>query len=514
MSYEIHFDHTKIDSSLFMRLGIHFDDPKDEKSFAGLLKKEIGSLITSTIKANVSQEALDEFIKITDVHKKKEWFEKYYPKYRQTQNEMFVQMVWACLTNTHLFKGATVIGNNINESVSLSSTELEPKTLEFFEQHGMKTIGDVIHNSAEINTLEITYPKKVLEIKTKILKVYLYDSKSKTGYCVSIPDAKLRKQTTPKNPLNMWDVYNMYCKESPDEVLIQMQLFILSCAEAFRNGEISEEELFVKTFVRKDLLNIVLELNECTSINSYYNATASDRNAFIAAWNTWKSTGKIAYQQWMLRMINTKGNILDAAKWIFHVIDVLLYPINSFSTIDTKLYSVPLQSVITGNTVYLMIDDYIIMDSVKKFDELFCAGKSYHIRYRSGIEADITINNFENNKYEGIGIIYGYMTAEQKITICEFEGRIRILFCKRNFSNYQVALETYFNPIPHPDWNQFNLADLEWSYQREAEYKSLRLPYMLGMVTKDQIMSSRFHIKGTPTRSDNIIDLSSLTQNE
>ena len=213
-------------------------------------------------------------------------------------------------------------------------------------------------------------------------------------------------------------------------------------------------------------------------------------------------------------MINTKGNILDAAKWIFHVIDVLLYPINSFSTIDTKLYSVPLQSVITGNTVYLMIDDYIIMDSVKKFDELFCAGKSYHIRYRSGIEADITINNFENNEYEGIGIIYGYMTAEQKITICEFEGRIRILFCKRNFSNYQVALETYFNPIPHPDWNQFNLADLEWSYQREAEYKSLRLPYMLGMVTKDQIMSSRFHIKGTPTRSDNIIDLSSITQNE
>ena len=192
-------------------------------------------------------------------------------------------MVWACLTNTHLFKGATVIGNNINESVSLSSIELEPKTLEFFEQHGMKTIGDVIHNSAEINTLEITYPKKVLEIKTKILKVYLYDSKSKTGYCVSISDAKLRKQTTPKTPLNMWDVYNMYCKESPDEVLIQMQLFILSCAETFRNGEISEEELFVKTFVRKDLLNIVLELNECTSINSYYNATASDRNVFIAA---------------------------------------------------------------------------------------------------------------------------------------------------------------------------------------------------------------------------------------
>ena len=514
MSYEIHFDHTKIDSTIFVRLGIKFDDSKEEEHFASLLKKEISRMISGTIKAAVSQEALDEFRMIKDAHAKKEWFEKNYPTYRQTQNEMFVQTIWACLTNSKIIKGVNVIRNNIHESVPLSSIGLEPKTLTFIEQHGMETIGDAIQNNAEINALEITYPKKVFELKIKILTLYLYDSEKQKPYCTVVSEAKPRKQTNDKTPLNMLDVYNMYCKESPDEVLIQMQLFILSCAEAFRNGEISEEELFVKTFVRKDLLNIVLELNECTSINSYYNATASDRNAFIAAWNKWKSTGKIEYQQWMIRMINTKGNILDSAKWIFHVIDVLLYPINSFSTIDTKLYSVPLQSMITGNTVYLMIDDYIIMDSVKKFDELFCAGKSYHIRYRSGIEADITINNFENNEYEGIGIIYGYMTAEQKITICEFEGRIRILFCKRNFSNYQVALETYFNPIPHPDWNQFNLADLEWSYQREAEYKSLRLPYMLGMVTKDQIMSSRFHIKGTPTRSDNIIDLSSITQNE
>ena len=123
MSYEIHFDHTKIDSTIFVRLGIKFDDSKEEEHFASLLKKEISRMISGTIKAAVSQEALDEFRMIKDAHAKKEWFEKNYPTYRQTQNEMFVQMVWACLTNTHLFKGATVIGNNINESVSLSSIE-------------------------------------------------------------------------------------------------------------------------------------------------------------------------------------------------------------------------------------------------------------------------------------------------------------------------------------------------------------------------------------------------------
>ena len=41
MSYEIHFDHTKIDSTIFVRLGIKFDDSKEEEHFASLLKKKI-----------------------------------------------------------------------------------------------------------------------------------------------------------------------------------------------------------------------------------------------------------------------------------------------------------------------------------------------------------------------------------------------------------------------------------------------------------------------------------------
>ena len=265
VSNTIQFDHTKIDSTIFVRLGIKFDDSKEEEHFASLLKKEISRMISGTIKAAVSQEALDEFRMIKDAHAKKEWFEKNYPTYRQTQNEMFVQTIWACLTNSKIIKGVNVIRNNIHESVPLSSIGLEPKTLTFIEQHGMETIGDAIQNNAEINALEITYPKKVFELKIKILTLYLYDSEKQKPYCTVVSEAKPRKQTNDKTPLNMLDVYNMYCKESPDEVLIQMQLFILSCAEAFRNGEISEEELFVKTFVRKDLLNIVLELNECTS---------------------------------------------------------------------------------------------------------------------------------------------------------------------------------------------------------------------------------------------------------
>ena len=172
-----------------------------------------------------------------------------------------------------------------------------------------------------------------------------------TDPVAGVSEANPEKQTAENTPLNMWDVYDLYCKESPDEVLIQMQLFILSCAEAFRNGKISEEEFFVKTYVRTDLLNLVLALQEGVSLNSYYNVTASDRLAFVSAWNTWKSTGKIAYQQWMIRMINTKGNMMDAAKWIFHTIDVLLYPINLFSVIDAT-YSVPVINCYKGNTVF------------------------------------------------------------------------------------------------------------------------------------------------------------------
>lgn len=294
-----------------------------------------------------------------------------------------------------------------------------------------------------------------------------------------------------------------------------MQLYILAAAESFRNGEISEEEFFVKSYISDGLLDKVVELKYNTTINYYYYyATESDSNQFVAAWKNWKETGKVGYHQWMTRTINTTGNIIEATKWAFHVIDVLLYPIGLFTCLDSKLYKVPVLhcfSGYNGTTVHHMIDDYLILDSVPKFDELFKVGESYHLMYKSGIEADFTITGFTNSAYEGEGIIHGYMACKQKITVCEIENRIRILFNKRTFSKYRIIMRNYFNPIPHPDWNLFNKADLEWLYQREAEYKSLRLPYMLGMITKEQILSQLTENKpAKPKNKACIIDISDM----
>ena len=315
-------------------------------------------------------------------------------------------------------------------------------------------------------------------------------------------------------PSDFEGVFEKYKDESPEKVLVEMQLFILAAAESFRNGEITEEEFFVKTFVDIDLLNKVIELKDNTTINYYYYATQKDKSQLVAAWKKWKETGEVGYHQWMIRTINTTGNVIEATKWAFHVIDVLLYPIGRFISLDTKLYKVPVLYCYSGNNgtmVHLMIDDYLILDTVPKFDELFKVGESYHLRYRSGIEVDIKITGFSDIVYEGEGIIHGYMTCKQKMLIYEIENRIRILFNKRTFSKYSVTMGTAFNPIPHPDWNLYNKAHLEWSYQREAEYKSLRLPYMLGMITKEQILSQLTDNKtGKLKNKACIIDISDM----
>ena len=315
-------------------------------------------------------------------------------------------------------------------------------------------------------------------------------------------------------PSDFEGVFEKYKDESPEKVLVEMQLFILATAESFRNGEISEEEFFMKTFINTDLLNKVIELKDNTTINYYYCATENDRLQFVAAWKKWKETGTVGYHQWMIRTVNTTGNIIEATKWAFHVINVLLYPIGRFICLDTKLYKVPVLNCYSGykgRTVHLMIDDYLILDTVPKFEELFTVGESYHLRYKSGIEAAITITGFANKEYEGEGIIYGYMTCKQKLIVCEIENRIRILFNKKTFSQYRVTMGTIFNPIPHPDWNLYNKAYLEWSYQREAEYKSLRLPYMLGMITKEQILNQLSEKKQVKQQNKGcVIDISDM----
>lgn len=314
---------------------------------------------------------------------------------------------------------------------------------------------------------------------------------------------------------DMPDAFEKYNNGDPEEVLTQMRLFILSCAESFRNGEISEEEFFIKTYVRKDLMDMVIQLKDQISVNYYYSVTENDLNGFIAAFKRWKESGELEYLQWMVKVINTKGNILEAAKWVFRVIDALLIPISSFEPLSKKLYSTPVNQVYDGkNEVSLSIDDQILMDHWDDFDKMFEVGKKYEILYyHSGIMGDLLIKDFKDGEYEAFGVIDGVMTHRQNLRIVSIENKIRILFNSRTFSEYQIKMGTFFNPIPHPDWNQFNAASLSHSYYVEAEYRSLRLPYMLGMITKEMITEDGKKHRD-PLRGDKIIPFSDLTKRE
>ena len=125
-------------------------------------------------------------------------------------------------------------------------------------------------------------------------------------------------------------------------------------------------------------------------------------------------------------------------------------------------------------------------DINKLLNEPSPVDKGFTLNFTGRLFAEITIDEAKDGRYICTGIITDYVEKPQRIVIDWDEGgSIEVTFNRKTFTPWQTMMHTYFDPVPHQKWRAYEAARLSRALRIEAEYKILRLPYMLGIEDSD-----------------------------
>ncbi len=109
-------------------------------------------------------------------------------------------------------------------------------------------------------------------------------------------------------------------------------------------------------------------------------------------------------------------------------------------------------------------------------------GREFEFHFDGGTEATLLITDKTETAYIGNGIITGYMEKPGRIEIIHRDGASYFRFNeKKGFTELQKDFNTFYYPIPHPQWKKYEEIRLARAMKIECEYKILRLPYLLGI---------------------------------
>ena len=107
-------------------------------------------------------------------------------------------------------------------------------------------------------------------------------------------------------------------------------------------------------------------------------------------------------------------------------------------------------------------------------------GKEYVLSFDKGTTATVIIESKETDGYSGTGIVNGYMKEPGLIRIdVNDANRVFIFFNKKSIDPLQSVFNTYYFPIPLDKWGEWESKRLAKAFRVEAEFKTLRLPYMI-----------------------------------
>ena len=280
---------------------------------------------------------------------------------------------------------------------------------------------------------------------------------------------------------NLTQVYNKYSSLEPEQLLDCIRGFFHEAGKLFRQGMLSEEEFYLATDYNGVYIPLWEKRNGLQQGRNILNYGAD----IALAWAEWKETGHIKMRPWIFKCLEQTGDIEESAYWFFEVLDAIKFPITNFTTMVTCAGAQPhILFRYNQNTVELQLVESCL-DIRKLTRDPDPVGKSFKLHFDGGTITDIDITRASTISYEGFGTISNYMVDEGKIEIAIDEDRlVYFRFNRKEFKPLQLINHTYFYPIPHPKWREYDVARLTRAYQIEAEFKALRLPYMLGIDEK------------------------------
>lgn len=252
--------------------------------------------------------------------------------------------------------------------------------------------------------------------------------------------------------------------------------------EAFREGLISEEDfywstkpyaVFNKLLAKKHETKLVLKNHE-------------DGEEICRAFYKWKQTGELQLKPWMEQDIISSVNPGIAAEWLFRVIDLLKLPPSyfvGFIGLEEEEYPSIVYEVNRKKVVSLI---HGTIQDASEIINAYCNNQnnerpmSFNI---GGKRLRFKLEESQGTKYYGEGIIYGYMKNFGKITIDITNGHeagVWVGFDQQEITSQEALWGTYILPNLHEKWKKWDEARLASAYRQEMEYRTLRLPYMLG----------------------------------
>ena len=290
---------------------------------------------------------------------------------------------------------------------------------------------------------------------------------------------------------NLNDVFEVHKNESPERILERIREFFVSCGNDFRNGLISEEEFYLATNYGMPCVNpdsVYIKLCKIKNAIQVDWSLLSNNSEFKEAYNEWKNTGQIQIKSWMKRSIIRKGDLEEAVKWVFSVLDACKIPTCEFDVLmgDYK-------GAFPEDICWCYSSDsvkFVLMPPCTNIEKLLQdpspKGKNFSLHVYGDICVEMEVNEvgecgMQKCHYTCTGTITDYVKEPQHIDIY-FEkdsGQEEISFCYKKLSELQTIMQTFVNPIPHPQWNEYETIRFERLLRREAEYKLLRLPFML-----------------------------------
>ena len=252
--------------------------------------------------------------------------------------------------------------------------------------------------------------------------------------------------------------------------------------EAYREGLISEEDFYWCTKPHA-IFNKLLEKKHGTKLVL---RNHDDGDEICRSFYKWKRTGELQAKPWMECDLISSLDPDIAAEWLFRVIDLLKLPPSYFVGLigleeeeyPSIVYKVNRKKVIS-----------LIHGTSQDASEIIKAYRNNQNNERpmnfdiGGKRLRFKLEESQGTKYYGEGIVYGYMKNYGKITIDITNGHddgVWVGFDQQEITSQEALWGTYMLPNLHEKWKKWDEARLASAYRQEMEYRTLRLPYMLG----------------------------------
>ena len=252
--------------------------------------------------------------------------------------------------------------------------------------------------------------------------------------------------------------------------------------EAFREGLISEEDFYWST-KPYTIFNKLLEKKQGTKLLL---KSHDDGDEICRSFCKWKQTGELQLKPWMERDLISSLDSCTAAEWLFRVIDLLKLPPSYFVGLiglEEEEYPSIVYEVNRKRVVSLI---HGTSHDASEISKAYGLSRYYTRPMRFSIGGKtlrFKLEESQGTKYYGEGIIDGYMKNFGKITIDITNGHkdgVWVGFDQQEITSQEALWGTYLLPNLNDKWKKWDQARLASAYRQQMEYRTLRLPYMLG----------------------------------